>query len=240
MLSGDLNGDDGPEFVNTSDNSFRIVTAIGVGEGLVLDGFVIRGGRADGAAGGDPGQSKDRGAAVMIHGGTLHAVDCLFERNWTADFGAVADCGPGSTFTRCVFADNFSESGGAGLLIDVGASTIVLQSRFERNATPGEGAGALVRSDAGVRFEQSHFFHNTANRGGGLAFVADSGGLVIECEFEHNHAYEGGGVGVRVRARFSTATSTSTPPRSPAAGCWRSRAPVVITCTFGQCSAPTA
>ncbi|MBX3407188.1 MAG: hypothetical protein KF869_10525 [Phycisphaeraceae bacterium] len=238
VLSGDLNGDDGPEFANTADNSFRIVTAIGVGEGLVLDGFVIRGGRADGEAGGDPGQSKDRGAALMIHGGTLHAVDCLFERNWTADFGAVADCGDGSTFTRCVFADNYSESGAAGLLIDVGAATVVLQSRFERNTTPGEGAGALVRSDAGARFEESHFYHNTANRGGGLAFVTDSGGLVIACEFEHNHAYEGGGASAFGCApRFEYCNFHFNSAEISGGGLFGEAAsPVVITCTFGQCT----
>jgi hypothetical protein len=239
VLSGDLNGDDGPNFANTSENSFRVVTAVGVGEALLLDGFVIRAGRADGASAGEPGQAKDRGAAVMIHGGTLVAVDCLFERHWTADFGAVADCGAGSTFTRCVFADNHSETGAAGLLVDAGAATVVEHCRFERNSTPGQGAGALVRSSAGARFDSCFFEHNSAHRGGGLAFVAGSDGLVTLCEFEHNSAFEGGGASVvECGPRFEFSNFHFNSAELSGGGLFGERAwPEIETCTFGRCAA---
>lgn len=239
VLSGDLNGDDGAGFANTQENSYRVLTAIGVGEALLIDGLVIRGGRADGDAESDPGLSKDRGAAVMIHGGSLHAIDCLFERNWSAHFGAVADCGDGSLFQGCVFADNYSELGAAGLLIDLGAATRLDGCRVERNSTPGEGAGVLVRSDSGARFELCLFSHNTAHRGGGLAFVSGAGGVVTACEFEHNQAYEGGGASAHeCSPRFEYSTFHFNSAELSGGGLFGEQAsPEVIGCTFGQCSA---
>ena len=54
VLSGDLNGDDGPNFANNADNSDHIVTMSGINTAItsatVLDGFTITGGNANGAA----------------------------------------------------------------------------------------------------------------------------------------------------------------------------------------------
>ena len=47
ILSGDLNGDDAPEFENYDDNSLHVVYACVVGETTRLDGFVVERGNAD-------------------------------------------------------------------------------------------------------------------------------------------------------------------------------------------------
>ncbi len=49
VLSGDLRGDDRPDFVNTDDNSYHVVT---ITSSEVLDGFTIRGGNAGAQNGG--------------------------------------------------------------------------------------------------------------------------------------------------------------------------------------------
>ena len=41
ILSGDLDGDDGPNFTNTGDNSYHVVTGSGIDETTILDGFTI-------------------------------------------------------------------------------------------------------------------------------------------------------------------------------------------------------
>ncbi|MHC4425315.1 MAG: hypothetical protein ACYSYV_04365, partial [Planctomycetota bacterium] len=50
ILSGDLNGDDGSDFTNNSENSYHVVTGSGTSptELDVLAGFTITGGNADG------------------------------------------------------------------------------------------------------------------------------------------------------------------------------------------------
>ena len=49
ILSGDLNGDDEPGFINNYENSYHVVTSDRVGPTAVLDGFTITGGMANGA-----------------------------------------------------------------------------------------------------------------------------------------------------------------------------------------------
>jgi hypothetical protein len=45
VLSGDLLGDDGPDFANSAENSLHVVMAHQVGDTAVLDGFTVSGGR---------------------------------------------------------------------------------------------------------------------------------------------------------------------------------------------------
>ena len=46
ILSGDLYGDDGPDFANNDENSYHVVTSIRTDETAVLDGFTITAGNA--------------------------------------------------------------------------------------------------------------------------------------------------------------------------------------------------
>ncbi len=50
ILSGDLLGNDGPDFANSDENSFHVVTGSGTNATAVLDGFTITGGNADGSS----------------------------------------------------------------------------------------------------------------------------------------------------------------------------------------------
>ncbi len=194
VLSGDLNADDGPGFSNTSDNAFRVVSAIGLGEQVVFDGFVIEAGRADGAPAASIAASKDSGAALAIDGGSLLLVRCIIRRNWAAGSGAFADCGSGSTLLGCVFAENHAELGGAGVLISQNAATQFDACEFHQNTTPADGAAILSVSEIGIRLDDCVFAANTAQRGGGVFFSPNATGLVSTCEFTDNSAYEGGGI----------------------------------------------
>ncbi|MCP4712207.1 MAG: hypothetical protein GY869_26590, partial [Planctomycetes bacterium] len=46
ILSGDLDGDDGADFLNNSENSYHVVTGSNTNATAVLDGFTITGGNA--------------------------------------------------------------------------------------------------------------------------------------------------------------------------------------------------
>jgi len=48
ILSGDLNDDDEPDFINYQDNSYHVVVGKNLGPNTVLDGFVIAAGNANG------------------------------------------------------------------------------------------------------------------------------------------------------------------------------------------------
>ena len=48
ILSGDLSGDDLPDFTNNDENSFHVVIGIGSDSTAIFDGFIITAGNADG------------------------------------------------------------------------------------------------------------------------------------------------------------------------------------------------
>jgi len=50
ILSGDLAGNDGPEFTNCGENSYHVVVLESIDGTVVLDGCTVRGGNADGAS----------------------------------------------------------------------------------------------------------------------------------------------------------------------------------------------
>ena len=135
ILSGDLEQDDSV-WLNRSDNSFHVVTAVDAGSSTVLDGFVITGGNANGLSpdydGG--GMYLDGGAPILRHlmfvsnyasrsGGGLFNFDalptiinCVFNNNHSNYGGALANFGTTSTVdvANCTLTENFAANlGGA-------------------------------------------------------------------------------------------------------------------------------
>jgi predicted outer membrane repeat protein len=74
VLSGDINGDDGPNFTNYSDNCLHVVAADG-DNGAELDAFTIRGGNADGTA------LNGGGGGIFIHRSSLSILRCRVIEN---------------------------------------------------------------------------------------------------------------------------------------------------------------
>ena len=75
ILSGDLNGDDGPDFANNGENSYHVVTGSGTDAIATLDGFTVTGGNANG-----PG-AFDTGAGLYIATGSPTIQNCLLADN---------------------------------------------------------------------------------------------------------------------------------------------------------------
>ena len=48
ILSGDLNSDDGPDFLNNGENSYHVVTGSGTDPTAIFDGMTITAGNANG------------------------------------------------------------------------------------------------------------------------------------------------------------------------------------------------
>ena len=107
ILSGDLDGDDGPDFTGYDDNTYHVVTAIDVNSATALEGVTVTGGNADGPNFGPSPDSKDQGSAVNNYFGTLRLANCIFRENRAANHGTVNDHG-GATLENCEFRNNFT------------------------------------------------------------------------------------------------------------------------------------
>ncbi len=168
VLSGDLAGDDGPGFANYGENSYHVVTAVGVDSSTLLDGFMIAHGSAN-------GQNRDA---------------------W-AEGGGMRSANSSLRIVGCTFADNSAELFGGGLCAAGGTPSLDACS-FERNrareATAGEGRGAGVYGDgASLVVTRTRFVQNFCRYGGGL-HVRNGNAVVRSCIFAGNTAeIDGGG-----------------------------------------------
>ncbi|NIP23501.1 MAG: hypothetical protein GWN67_05170 [Phycisphaerae bacterium] len=80
ILSGDLLGNDGPNFANNAENSYHVVTGNGTNATTVLDGLTITAGNANGIG------WENHGGGMGNSGGNLTVTNCAFIEN-SAEFG---------------------------------------------------------------------------------------------------------------------------------------------------------
>ncbi len=191
ILSGDLNGDDGPDFANNGDNSLHVVTAIGVGGTAVLDGFTVMAGNSQGGA-----LFGDSGGGLFVFYGSPAIVDCRFVGNTAYLGGGVYNRDSGHPLlTRCIFEDNratgedpFADGGGMYVR---GAATTLTECTFRRNNAIGRfpHGGGFFSYASDVLLQDCVFEDNQAigELSFGGAMRADNATL-IGCVFDGNVA----------------------------------------------------
>ena len=171
VLSGDLNGDDQPGFLNIGDNSLHVVRAVDRPSALLLEGFTIRGGKAEREA-----WAGAMGGGVLVDG-PMTFRRCTFTDNHSDDNGgavAVFLQGAKPRFEGCVFRGNRT-----GLTSPV--------------ATRVYGGGGVFMFEAGGEFEGCVFEANAAHAGGAVA-VAFGQPRFVNCVFTGNQATAAAGV----------------------------------------------
>lgn len=172
ILSGDLNGDDGPDFANRSDNSNCIARLELQGQTITLDGFVFLGGNRTLPTGPDENAGGlaivNRAAPGVVFTGYPRQRNCRFESNRTfvGDGAGISSSAAYFAVANCIFRGNHAVNGAGG-----GFASL----------------GPIVRGG----FGSCTFESNRAVRGGGLSF--DNGGELGWCEFLDNHADIAGG-----------------------------------------------
>jgi hypothetical protein len=117
ILSGDLNGDDGPGFTNIWENSHHIITGGDSDQSTVLDGFIISGGSAY-----VPGNVF--GGGMYNDTGSPMVTDCIFTGNFAMSGGAVYNKSGSPMFANCSFSGN-QAMGGGGAATNAGGALLV-------------------------------------------------------------------------------------------------------------------
>ncbi len=179
-LTGDLNGDDGPDFANYDDNSFHIVDATNAFGNSILDGFTIIGGNAE-----------TRGGGLLGSFAGIEVAQCNFMGNRAVVGGAVYFERQNPQVRECVFVGNTADNGGA--IYSEFANVSIVDSHFEDNTASTSG-GALFMIGGQSIMTDCVLFENTARYGGALCGHNDSDIQVTGCRFEQNFAFtEDGG-----------------------------------------------
>jgi len=213
ILSGDLNGDDGPQFQNYGENSYHVVVSGDVDSTAILDGFIITAGNADGPE--DPidwrlggGMFNEAGKPSVLHcrfvantawyGAGMYNRSssplisaCCFQHNCVVpggySGGAIRnnkECYP--LIVDCDFIANFSDAGGA-IANARGGHTVIDGCRFIGNSAVGPGGGIYLPS-ASASISNCLFACNSALGGGGLSALHHPDDALEKCTFLANRA----------------------------------------------------
>ncbi len=141
-LSGDLNGNDGPDFTSNGENSYHVLTSTDVGSNAVLDGFTISGGNANG---GGPDSS---GGGMYNEGGSLTTVsNCIFSGNAAdADGGGMWNSGGDPVLINCIFNGNSATTGGGGAMWISEGNPVLINCVLSGNVAGTDGGGVYSES----------------------------------------------------------------------------------------------
>lgn len=204
ILSGDLNGDDLPNWGNPYDNSYRVVAAINTAAGTTLDGFVVRDGYA---AGGVLPFGYGYGAGIFVQNGSLTLANCQVLDNLAIYSGAGAFITNGTVaISACEFRGNEAwHSHGGGLVSEQGSATTVADALFVENRSVGCSSnlsGGAIYNDftSTLEVSRSTFVSNAAEYSGGCSLMAAVGGAIMSGAsatidrslFVGNRAHQGG------------------------------------------------
>ncbi len=194
VLTGDLNGDDGPpdSFANNAENARNVVTASGTAPGTVLEGFTLTGGNADG-----PDQQDmlhlARGAGLWNDGGSPTVRNCRIEYNAAMKRGGgmYNYFATGPSVIGCTFTGNVvTTTGHGGGLRNFESNCTVSDCVFAGNLA--QTGGGIDKANGTGSVTNCAFTGNEATFGGGISVVGPL--AVTGCTFTGNSAAGGGGL----------------------------------------------
>jgi WD40 repeat protein len=219
ILSGDLKGDDGPDFANNEENSYHVIDMSGTNEMTVLDGFTVMGGNANG-----PSEVFDicHGGGIYNRAGSPTIINCTFRENSAIEGGGMyhdrgklklvnctlignkADFGGGiyandleeGTFINCILTNNTSNKNGGGMFNDNSNCTLT-NCKFTKNISHVNGGGLWEHGRSALT--NCTFSENVAIDGGGGMFSNSGHTLILNnCIFiENSGQSRGGGILMR-------------------------------------------
>ncbi len=221
VLSGDLNGNDTPDFGGNIDNVYHVVTGSGRGPTAVLDGFTVTGGNAIGAPAGEiygggvfvvSGNPTLRnlmisrnkatwGGGMYVTGTTVTptVVNCRIEGNSATSVGgglAVVQSSP--VFINTVFAGNFAANGGA-VFSNLGSPEFRNCTVMANHATSSGGGMRFAGTGTAPMLANSIVWYNTLGAGEATTEVAQlsvaSGSPAISYTSVQNWSGNFGGTG---------------------------------------------
>ncbi|MES2774394.1 MAG: hypothetical protein V4722_09430 [Bacteroidota bacterium] len=205
-LSGDLNGDDGPNFSNNSDNSISVVKFVSGLNDTFIDGFTVSDGNAAASGGG-----------VNITAGSPGIYNCIISGNFAAVRGGGMLIYGGSPYIRnTIFIGNKSQSGGAihNMGIPGGIMRVLINNcLFINNVSTGKGAilysqAPATNSSVFVTAISNSFSGNTAATGETFYNAAEVSGSTAKVTLSNNIFWGNGGANTMASSAASGATAT--------------------------------
>jgi hypothetical protein len=208
ILSGDLNGDDGPNFTNIGENCNHVVICVNSPNNPILDGFTIKAGNATNGALLNFGSAivfRASGGGLTNSNSTLALNNILFDKNKCSSTGGGMHIESGTvTLTNIVFSGNNAAApstlcSGGGL--NNNGTANLTNVIFSNNSSVGSGGAVQTGGTGGANatFINVVFSGNSTTQVNGSAgyggAVVNNGrpSNFINCTFYGNSANTQGG-----------------------------------------------
>jgi len=188
ILSGDLAGNDEPNFVNYEENSYHVVTGSNCDQTAILDGFTIAAGNANGY------DADSVGGGMFNLNSNPTLTNCTFSGNWATDSGgAMSNLNSSPALTNCTFSENSTPWAGGGMdNCDIDSNPTLANCTFSGNSA--EVGGGMCNYNCSPILTNCTFSGNSANwEGGGMINWDNSNPTVTNCTFSGNLAGDAGG-----------------------------------------------
>ncbi|MBK8270622.1 MAG: hypothetical protein IPK83_20895 [Planctomycetes bacterium] len=192
ILTADLNGNDieadFPHGASYQDNAYRVLHVPPPTSGplasdlTIIDGFTIKGGRANGA----DGVGFNKGGGIRIENGIVEIRRCLLQMNY-ATTGAGLWSNRDVLFDKSRFSGNKAGVDGAGAYVI--AAVEASRCRFDHNDAGSSGGGLFRQGAAIISF--CDFESNSAQGHGGASYNVTTASY-LNCRMTNNFA---GGLG---------------------------------------------
>ena len=187
ILSGDLAGNDGPDFANNDENSFNVVESVSMSASALLDGFTISGG----AALCEPLPCNFlRGGGLWNRGGSDPTiVNCTFRGNIADNGGAINnESSSAPTIINCMFIGNASRFSGSAMESTGNTSPQVRDCTFIGNSHP-TGSRATVFNFGSNNASYTNCLFS-GNIGTGMRNHGAIGTVLTNCTFVGNSTHD--------------------------------------------------
>ncbi|MCP4592465.1 MAG: hypothetical protein GY842_17160, partial [bacterium] len=238
ILSGDLDGDDGPDFANNAENSFHVVTGGWTDGTAVLDGFTITAGNANGPYEGFHHDTV-AGGGMYNASSSPTLTNCTFSGNSAGDVGGgmYNSSYSSPTLTNCTFNGNSAWEEGGGMCNRPYSSPTLTNCTFTGNLTNHNGGGMISYSSPTLN--NCTFSGNSADwNGGGMLNYSDSSPTLNNCTFTGNSAdWNGGGMYNYSSSSMTNCTFTGNSADDDGGGMCNyssSSSTVLTNCTFNE------
>ncbi|NIP26626.1 MAG: hypothetical protein GWN67_16855, partial [Phycisphaerae bacterium] len=197
ILTGDLTGNDGSNFMGNSENCYHVVTGSGTNATSVLDGFTIVAGNANGV-----NWWEGCGAGLHNISGSPTLNNCTFSRNSAHSIGGGMYNRTGSNpiLTNCTFTGNIAVYNDGGGMFNTHSSPTLVNCKFTGNSAYMRGGG-MDNTDSSPTLTNCIFTGNSAvgagkfSYGGGMYIGHSSNPILINCTFIGNSSTNGNALG---------------------------------------------
>jgi hypothetical protein len=165
ILSGDLNGDDGQNFTNNSENSFHVVKSVDNDSTAILDGFTIQRGNANSTT-----RPDNSGGGMLNASSSPTLINVTFSQN----------------------SASVIDGNGGGMHNDRSSPRLINVTFYANQAYIGGGMSGYVNSNP--RLVNVTFSQNSASFHGGGMGIGNNNPMLINVTFWGNSAQAGGGM----------------------------------------------